>query len=244
MLIIKINHRYPYNSNEKLVCEIGEQIINDISKSGFSITNSWETDSIIEGEYVPIESLTREQVIECMQSYLTTIDKTLDGWLQETHYELYWHERISCVETSEFLIEKGLSVDFPGVEPLLGNGANDNESRAESSTEETETQDEEVQFVLAFMDMLANEIYQKASCFYESSENEDETFASEWFSFSEFAHVLYLDEEEEKEAFANLLDERLGLICSLELDREKGFLGMEIKEEDKNKIIFHVRRLP
>lgn len=125
----------PYNTNEHLVLEIGEHIIKDICDEGIFNSASRVTDSIIEGKFVHVATMTKEETIECMQKYLSTIGKTLDGWLHETGYKLFWIDTMFAVASSEYMQKQGYPLD----EPFIENDTEAIEQMAESPNVETTT---------------------------------------------------------------------------------------------------------
>ena len=128
---------FPYNFDEKLILEIGERIVKGICENGlFKVTSMW-TDTLIDGETVPIGTMSKSEAIECMQKYLSTIGKTLDGWTQETGYNLYWDRVSFVIAEKERMEETGRSCsDTAFVEPLIDNDSEFIERMAESANVE------------------------------------------------------------------------------------------------------------
>jgi hypothetical protein len=124
---------YSYNTNENLVLEIGEHIIKDICEEGIFNSACMKTDSIIEGKFVQVAAMTKEETIDCMQKYLSTIDKTLEGWLQETGYKLFWIDTMFAVASSEYMQKQGHPLD----EPFIENDTDAIEQMAERPNVET-----------------------------------------------------------------------------------------------------------
>lgn len=128
---------FPYNFDEKLIPEIGERIVKGICENGlFKVTSMW-TDTLIDGETVPIGTMSKSEAIECMQKYLSTIGKTLDGWTQETGYNLYWDKVSFVIAEKERMEETGRSCsDTAFVEPLIDNDSDAIERMAKSANVE------------------------------------------------------------------------------------------------------------
>jgi len=134
--LTKFRNRYlvfPYNFNEKLILEIGEQVIKCIEMVGEFNTTYMMTDTIFDGHIVPIGTMSKSETIECMEKYLSTIDKTLDSWIEETGYKLYWNKKLYCVAESERMKKTGSSSDSTFIEPLIENDADAIERMAESA---------------------------------------------------------------------------------------------------------------
>lgn len=106
---------FPYNCNDKLILEIGKRIINGIQNKGFSMVSSMETDTLIEGRTVPICTMTKSEVIECMEKYLSSTGKTLDCWIIEGGYKLYWHKLAFLVANKGEIPD----INSKWVEPLI-----------------------------------------------------------------------------------------------------------------------------
>ncbi len=90
--------------------------------------------------------------------------------------------------------------------------------------------------------MIAKKILLKADEIDDVSGEVQQTYSIEWTTTSEFAYEVNQLSEENKEEFADFLDDNLELIASMELDRERGIYGMYILD-DSQTITFNVRRL-
>lgn len=128
---------FPYNCYNKLILEIGERIVKGICEKGLFKVTSMKTDTLIDGATVPIGTMSKSEAIECMVKYLATIGKTLDSWIQETGYNLYWDRVSFVIAEKERMEETGRSCsDTAFVEPLIDNDSDFIERMAESANVE------------------------------------------------------------------------------------------------------------
>ena len=125
--------RYRYDLSEELVHEIGEQMIKDLGEKGYFNTIFMQTNTILPNKIVPIKSMTKQQAVDCLQQYLAKVGKTLDEWITETGYQLYWNELNYTVCIADNVQESGLSINDPFIEPLIDKDADAIEMMAESS---------------------------------------------------------------------------------------------------------------
>lgn len=123
---------FRYNISEKLVHEIGEQMIKDLGEKGFFNTIFLKTDTILPNKLVPIKSMTKQEAVDCMQQYLASVGKTIDEWITETGYQLYWNEFNYKVCNADNLKKSGLSINDPFIEPLIDKDVDAIERMAES----------------------------------------------------------------------------------------------------------------
>ena len=119
---IKRYHLFPYNFSDELMVELGGYIIKGIEEKGYCHTTNIKVEDFIDGMTVPIATMPKSETIECMEKYLSSIGKTLDSWIQETGYKLYWNKIFFCVAESERMKNTGCdSSDTAFVEPLIKN---------------------------------------------------------------------------------------------------------------------------
>lgn len=250
---------FPYNVNERLTLEIGERIIKGIQEVGYFIVTSMKTDTLIEGKTVPICTMSKLEVVECMEKYLSSIGKTLDSWIKETGYQLYWNRMLFIVAEAERLQISSIDDDMGWVEPLIESDTDSIERLAESATVSDEESlikikqlekkikvEKEIfdfQLHLTLFSMIAREIFFKIEEIDKETDCKQETYSVEWIMLSEFAYIIYLFDKEIKVEFADFLDIFLNL-WSMKLDRNKGVYGMDVAIDDKHKVTFHIRRRP
>lgn len=123
---------FRYNLSENVVHEIGEQMIKDLNEKGYFNTTFMKSEALLPNKIVPIRSLTKQQAVDCLQQYLAKVGKTLDEWITETGYQLFWNELNYTVCIADNLQESGLHINDPFIEPLIDKDTDAIERMAES----------------------------------------------------------------------------------------------------------------